>query len=112
MLPMIQIAMLILSTAVPFAHANDARLQQKVDELEKSVRSLEDKVQKMESTLMKGGGFMIVANYTCDIDTPFNGSYSSTELSEKAARQSVMDKCREKVSDATQCSATFVKCKK
>ncbi len=110
------IALFLLTVS---AHAQDAksraeqdRLRAKVEELEKTVKSLEDKVGKMESTLMKGGGFMITANTTCEINTPFDGAYVSTELSEKAARLAVMEKCREKVADKSLCTDMFVKCAK
>ena len=92
--------------------SDDARLRQRVDELEKSVATLQDKVQKMESTLMKGGGFMITANYTCELSTPFDGDYTATELSEQAARTSVLDQCQTKARDKNQCLPVLVKCNK
>ena len=88
------------------------KLRRRVDELENTVKALQDKIQKMEATLMKGGGFMIVANFTCEIKTPFDGEYTATELSESAARNSVMEQCKAKASDKNQCSSLFVKCSK
>lgn len=104
--------LLIASAFSSFCLAEDAKTQRRIDELERSVKTLNEKVEKMESTLMKGGGFMIVANVTCEINTPFNGEYAATELSEQAARNSVIEQCKAKVPDATQCLPQFVKCKK
>lgn len=98
--------------AQSFAETTSPRNQDRIDELEKSVKVLQEKVNKMESTLMKGGGFMIVANYTCTIDAPFNGPFSATELSEKTARDSVIAQCREKNKDNGQCDPGRVKCGK
>jgi len=92
--------------------SEEDRLRQRVDELEKNVQTLQDKVQKMESTLMKGGGFMITANYTCELNTPFDGEYTATELSEKAAKTSVMEKCQSKARDKGQCLPLLIKCNK
>ncbi len=87
-------------------------LRKRIAELEQTVQNLQEKVNRMESTLTKGGGFMIVANYTCEISTPFDGNFSATELSEKAAKSSVIDQCKSKVADKNQCSDFFVKCHK
>ena len=101
----------LMFTGAP-ASAGDAKIQSRIEELEKSVQVLQQKVEKMESTLMKGGGFMITTNASCEIETPFNGTFSATELSEKAARRSVIEQCKEKLSDHNQCGEISVKCKK
>lgn len=92
--------------------AQDAKTQKRLDELERSVKTMQEKIEKMESTLIKNGGFMLTANFTCEINTPFNGSYVATELSETAAKRSVMDKCKHSVPDNSQCTEMFVQCKK
>lgn len=86
--------------------------QDRLDGMESELKNLKARVEKMESTLTRSNGFMIVANVTCDIKTPFDGNYTATELSETAARTSVMDKCKQKVPDKTQCLPQFVQCKK
>lgn len=90
----------------------DEASNKRLEALESKVKSLEEKVNKLDSVLMKPGGLNIIANVSCEINTPFNGDYVATELSETAARNSVMEKCREKLSDKTQCLPQFVKCKK
>lgn len=94
------------------AFANDAALQKRVEDMEKQLKGLKEKVEKMENTLTKSNGFMIVSNVSCDIKTPFNGEFTATELSETAARRSVIEKCEQKVPDKTQCLPQFVQCKK
>ena len=84
----------------------------RMDALEAQVKALQEKVDKMESVLNKPGGLNIMANVSCEIHTPFDGDYVATELSETAARNSVMEQCRQKLSDKTQCLPQFVKCKK
>ncbi len=86
--------------------------QKRVEELEKQIKELKQKVEKMENTLTRSNGFMIVANVTCDIHTPFDGDFTATELSETAARQSVTDKCLQKVPDKSRCLPQFITCKK
>lgn len=86
--------------------------QKRLDEMEKKLKTLSEKVEKLESTLTKSNGFMIVANVNCTIKTPFDGEFTATELSENAARSSVMEKCQQKVPDKTQCLPQFVSCKK
>ncbi len=92
--------------------ANEAALQKRVEDMEKQLKGLKDKVEKMENTLTKSNGFMIVSNVSCDIKTPFDGEFTATELSESAARRSVIEKCEQKVPDKTQCLPQFVQCKK
>lgn len=92
--------------------ADDAALQKRMEEMEKQIKGLQQKVEKMENTLTKSNGFMIVANVSCDIKTPFNGEFNATELSETAARRAVIEKCEQKVPDKTQCLPQFVQCKK
>lgn len=103
------LTLLILFTGTSsFAQSDQKRL----DDMEKKLKTLSEKVEKLENTLTKSNGFMIVANVTCDIKTPFNGEFTATELSESAARSSVMEKCQQKVPDKTQCLPQFVTCKK
>ena len=92
------------------AFADDS--QKRIEELEKQLKELKQKVEKMENTLTKSNGFMIVANVTCDIHTPFDGDFTATELSETAARQSVIKQCTDKLSDKSRCLPQFVICKK
>ncbi len=92
--------------------AQEASTQKRLDEMEKQLKTLKDKVEKMESTLTKSNGFMIVANVSCDIKTPFDGEFTATELSETAARSAVIEKCKQKVPDKTQCLPQFIQCKK
>ena len=101
--------MLFISSQI---RAQDTSTQKRLDEMEKQLKNLKDKVEKMESTLTKSNGFMIVANVSCDIKTPFDGEFTATELSESAARQAVIEKCKQKVPDKTQCLPQFVQCKK
>lgn len=86
--------------------------QKRLDDMEKKLKTLSEKVEKLENTLTKSNGFMIVANVNCTIKTPFDGEFTATELSESAARSSVMEKCQQKVPDKTQCLPQFVVCKK
>lgn len=92
------------------AFAEDS--QKRIEDLEKQLKNLQQKVEKMENTLTRSNGFMIVANVTCDIHTPFDGDFTATELSETAARQSVMKQCTDKLSDKSRCLPQFVTCKK
>lgn len=92
--------------------SEDASTQKRLDDMEKQLKTLKDKVDKMESTLTKSNGFMIVANVSCDIKTPFDGEFNATELSESAARLAVIEKCKQKVPDKTQCLPQFVQCRK
>jgi hypothetical protein len=94
------------------ALAQDANTQKRLEDMEKQLKSLKEKVEKMENTLTKSNGFMIVANVSCEIQTPFDGTFEATELSETAARNSVTEKCKQKVPDKTQCLPQFVKCRK
>lgn len=93
------------------AHANDAQ-SKRIEELERQVKTLTDKVDKMESTFNKGGGFMLTPHFTCEIDAPFNGPFTATELSEQAARASVMEKCKAVNKNNGQCEPASIKCKK
>jgi hypothetical protein len=92
------------------ASADDS--QKRIEALENQVKELKQKVEKMENTLTRSNGFMIVANVTCDIRTPFDGEFTATELSETAARQSVAEKCLQKVPDKSRCLPQFITCKK
>lgn len=95
-----------------FARSEDTATSKRLDALEAQVKSLQEKLNKMDTVLAKPGGLNIMANVSCQISTPFDGDYVATELSETAARNSVMEKCREKLSDKTQCLPQFVRCKK
>jgi hypothetical protein len=99
---------LILSMTCAFADNS----QKRIEDLEKQVKELSQKVERMENTLTRSNGFMIVANVTCDIHTPFDGVFTATELSETAARQSVTKQCTDKLSDKSRCLPQFVTCKK
>jgi uncharacterized protein (DUF342 family) len=109
---LIKLASLLLSVSVSFSVAFADESQKRIEDLEKQIKELKQKVEKMENTLTRSNGFMIVANVTCDINTPFDGSFTATELSETAARQSVTDKCLQKLSDKSRCLPQFVVCKK
>ncbi|MBY0383567.1 hypothetical protein K2X05_00275 [bacterium] len=99
---------IFLTTISSFAQSDQKRL----DEMENKLKTLSEKVEKLEKTLTKSNGFMIVANVNCTIKTPFDGEFTATELSESAARSSVTEKCQQKVPDKTQCLPQFVVCKK
>jgi len=81
----------------------------RIQELEKKMQALEERMGKIEATA-KGGGFMAVPSYSCEINTPFDGKFESTQLSETAARETVMGDCRKNVKDTSQCQPLFVKC--
>lgn len=94
------------------ASADDAQLRKRIDELERQVKTMGEKVDKMDSTFNKGGGFMLTPHFTCTIDAPFNGPFTATELSEQAARTSVIEQCRAVNKNNGQCEVASVKCKK
>ncbi len=112
MVSLIALSSLLLSVTVSFSVAFADESQKRIEDLEKQIKELKQKVEKMENTLTRSNGFMIVANVTCDIHTPFDGDFTATELSETAARQSVTDKCLQKLSDKSRCLPQFVICKK
>jgi hypothetical protein len=106
------IFILVLSLWPFSAIADDEKLQKRIDELEKQVKVLSEKVNKMDSTFNKGGGFMLTPHFTCEIEVPFEGTFTATELSEKAARNSVVEQCREKLKKDNRCDNFNVSCKK
>lgn len=59
--------------------------------LEKSMKELQDKVHRLEGTVaQKPGGTTF---FTCYIETPFSGTFSSTDVTEDAARFAAVEKC-------------------
>ena len=105
---------IILAVALVTSINAQADDSQRIEDLERQVKTLTEKVNKMESTFNKGGGFMLTPHFTCVIETPFNGTYSATELSETAAREGAITKCNDNSAarGTGQCTNMNVKCPK
>ena len=103
------VAFFLLLVTFSQAQTNtDARL----NDLEKTVKSLEDKVRRLESmaTQTKPGSSTLTYS-TCYIETPFNGTFSATEVTEDGARFGAMEKCSKTLNDVNfACDKRKVKC--
>lgn len=80
--------------------------------LEQSVKSLEEKIRKLESTALQNKSSLATPGYfTCYVETPFNGTFSATEVTEDGARFAAMEKCSKSLNEGNfACGKRKVKC--
>lgn len=91
------------------AFANDSA---RIAELEAQVKDLSQRLAQIEGQLkqVKTGGFNITPVANCELTTPFDGSYTASELSKAAATNTVIEKCKEKANNKAECFASRVVC--
>lgn len=90
-----------------------AKESERIEKLEAQLKTLSARVETLEGQLkqVQKGGFTIVPVVNCEIITPFDGTFNASELSKTAATNSVVEKCKAKASNQSDCASKHVVCK-
>lgn len=96
-----------------FPNAAMAQDNQRIMELENKVKDLSVRLENLEKIYkqVNKGGFSVVPVVNCELITPFDGSYASSELSKAAATYILLERCKEKAKNKAECNPARVVCR-